>query len=550
MKYAGRILRFNHILVIAAILLSGCFPESRKEAVQANSLLTPTAILPQATMTPEALKVWVSQDLPAGFREKLRLPVDATSVTDPVQANVKITLSDETKLGTWYYVLAAPFPTVTDGISGDDLKNFWLGTESNFSAKKILASQETQALLTILLGKPDKRNIRTLLPGNTAENFWQEDIWVILPFEQIEPKWKVIAIDGLSPIEKSFQPDNYLLKAGIGAETSGSIDASQISNAILNISEKLTNRDPEKLTTLVLTGVTALVRGTAAMMQIKGVKYPGEEIGPMLREADILHVNNEVPFSPSCTQPPVNPDELVFCSKPAYMGLLEDIGTDVVELDGDHFQDWGKEAVLFTLDLYKEKGMQYYGGGENISYAKKPLLVEHNGNKLAFLGCNAKPPGYATASATNPGALHCNFNELIEEIRKVKAGGYLPVVTFQHLEYYSNTANPILKADFQSVADAGAVIVSGSQAHIPQAMEFRKGAFLHYGLGNLFFDQYYESEETRKAFIDRHVFYDGKYINTQLITIMFIDIARPRYMTTGERQDLLEEIFAASGWEN
>ena len=38
-------------------------------------------------------------------------------------------------------------------------------------------------------------------------------------------------------------------------------------------------------------------------------------------------------------------------------------------------------------------------------------------------------------------------------------------------------------------ADAGAVIVSGSQSHVPLQMEFYKGAFIHYGLGNLFFGQ-------------------------------------------------------------
>ncbi len=39
---------------------------------------------------------------------------------------------------------------------------------------------------------------------------------------------------------------------------------------------------------------------------------------------------------------------------------------------------------------------------------------------------------------------------------------------------------------FEQVADDGAVIVSGSQAHAPLEMEFYKGTFIHYGLGNLF----------------------------------------------------------------
>jgi len=71
---------------------------------------------------------------------------------------------------------------------------------------------------------------------------------------------------------------------------------------------------------------------------------------------------------------------------------------------------------------------------------------------------------------------------------------------------------------------------------------------IHHGLGNLFFDQYGVSSGTRQAFIDRHVFYDGRHISTELLTIMFIDYARPRPMTPEERTLLLEAVFTASGW--
>jgi hypothetical protein len=71
---------------------------------------------------------------------------------------------------------------------------------------------------------------------------------------------------------------------------------------------------------------------------------------------------------------------------------------------------------------------------------------------------------------------------------------------------------------------------------------------LHYGLGNLFFDQYFEGIPLRQAFIDRHVFYNGQYLSTELLTIQFVDLAQPRPMTPDERNDLLSIIFDASGW--
>jgi poly-gamma-glutamate synthesis protein (capsule biosynthesis protein) len=180
--------------------------------------------------------------------------------------------------------------------------------------------------------------------------------------------------------------------------------------------------------------------------------------------------------------------------------------------------------------------------------ARKALLVEHNGNRLAFLGCNAKGGAYAQAGKGHPGAYECGYEWLQDEIRRLSGEGVLPIVTFQHFEYYNYNAQPDQKSDFKGMAEAGALIVSGSQAHQPQAFDFSGAALIHYGLGNLFFDQYDVSEATRQGFIDRHIFYDGRYIGTELITIIFVDYARPRLMTQQERQELLRRVFNASGW--
>jgi poly-gamma-glutamate synthesis protein (capsule biosynthesis protein) len=175
--------------------------------------------------------------------------------------------------------------------------------------------------------------------------------------------------------------------------------------------------------------------------------------------------------------------------------------------------------------------------------------LEHNGTKIAFLGCNAKGGGYATAAPGYPGAVACDFPTMTRQIRDLREQGYNPIATFQHFEYYTYQAQPDQIRDARILSDAGAVIVSGSQAHQPQAFEIRDDAFIHHGLGNLFFDQIYEiPPNTATAFIDRHIFYNGKHISTELLTIRFEDFARARPMTEGERIELLQRTFNASGW--
>jgi poly-gamma-glutamate synthesis protein (capsule biosynthesis protein) len=79
-------------------------------------------------------------------------------------------------------------------------------------------------------------------------------------------------------------------------------------------------------------------------------------------------------------------------------------------------------------------------------------------------------------------------------------------------------------------------------------MEFVNGSFIHYGLGNLFFDQYGLCEACRQGTIDLHVFYDGRYISTELLPIEFVDYARSRPMTLEEEIDFFQILFGASGW--
>jgi poly-gamma-glutamate synthesis protein (capsule biosynthesis protein) len=200
--------------------------------------------------------------------------------------------------------------------------------------------------------------------------------------------------------------------------------------------------------------------------------------------------------------------------------------------------------------MYKDLGWPYYGGGKNLEEGRQPVKFEHNGNKIAFIGCNAKGGGYATASDTNPGAVACDYDWMHDEIGKLKKEGYQTIATFQHIEIYSYSVPQNMKPSFEGMAKAGAVIVSGSQAHQPHGMEFVGKSLIHFGLGNLFFDQYryFSGPETDRAFIDRHIFYGGKYISTELLTMYFVDLAHARPMTPEERSDFLQTIFSASGW--
>jgi len=197
--------------------------------------------------------------------------------------------------------------------------------------------------------------------------------------------------------------------------------------------------------------------------------------------------------------------------------------------------------------MYDEAGLVYYGGGRNLEEAQEPLVIEHNGNRLVFMGCSPAGPENVFATNTTPGSATCDFDNMQAEIENYLQDGYIPIVTFQHFEAEQFQPHSSQRIDFQAASRMGAKIVSGSQSHFPQTMTFIDGNFIHYGLGNLFFDQMYGYNP--HEFIDEHIIYDGKYINTILITAMLEDYSQPRLMNIEERKNFLEDIFDACVWE-
>jgi poly-gamma-glutamate synthesis protein (capsule biosynthesis protein) len=462
-------------------------------------------------------------------------------ISSSIQSN-----SNATRI-QWLYVLVAPFPTVKDGVTFDELHIAWTeGTApAPFDESPLLMDESTLAAFTALWDVPAPGSVQVVPADQLLDTAWKEKpTWALIPFESLEPKWKVLTIDGQSPIRKNFDPSKYLLLINFDLQSSNSLQSSSLQPS---------NYDPSKLTTVILTGVTALVRATALTMELKGTMYPGEKIREVMREADITHVSNEIPFFTGCTYPKPDQAALIFCSDPKYMDLLTDIGTDVVELTGNHFADRGAAGMLETIAIYNANGLPYFGGGTDLKDSLEPALFEVNDNKIAFIGCN-KPDvnRFPTATDFQPGAAPCDFDYLTQKINQLKAEGYVVISTFQWNESYTADPNPDQKKDFRLMADSGASIVSGSQAHYAQAMEFYNDSFIHYGLGNLFFDQMGDQDwmppGIRREFFDRYVIYDGELISVELITAVLEDYSRPRIMTEQERASFLHEYFYYSGW--
>ncbi len=548
MRHTFTYLQRGLLLALAAsIVLAGCnLPAGvapSPDGAAPSTTLTPFQpdLSPDPTAEPDPLW-YLAPGLPEAFVAQLELPEGAQLTEDAAAAQHSITLGGEGQpLAQWVYALVAPFPTIAEEVSSADLQGAWAGRSAGpFAGMPLLLSESTLAAFSAAWGEPAAGAVQVLPAEDLLDAAWaQQPSWALVPFEALAPRWKVLAVDGQAPVWKSFDPASYALTLPITINSGAEL-----------VTAPAGNREAGKLTTVLLTGVTALVRATAWEMERKGITYPAEDIGEVMREADIAHISNEVPFAENCPRPDPSQRTLVFCSDASYIELLDAIGTDVVELTGDHFNDWTRAAMEYTLEQYRQRGWPYYGGGIDINEAMQPLRLENNGNLIAFIGCNGKGGGYASATDTYPGTWACDYDYMERTIRQLADEGYTVIATFQHNEVYQYKPSDTLVRDFGRVAAAGASIVSGSQAHQPHGVEFfGPDTLITYGLGNMFFDQIIFGYDTSHGMMVRHVIYDNHYISAELLPFVFVDYAKPRWLSADERAEFLGIIFNNSIWQ-
>ena len=504
----------------------------------------------------------VPEDISVKIRSKLTEAFDEIKIVDGKEDSdirIEINVNQGSPAATWVLVPVVSFFRAFDDISYDDFKKFWAGDEevlnyisADGSGPVLVLTGGVYKVLEKILGESGNENIKIVSEEELILNIEDNNSFSIIPFDRIEKKYKVLDLDGVSIFDKNLDTGNYPLTTGINVESDNPETEGKMYECFGGAS--ITNRDIEKMTSVIMTGVTAMARQIRKRIENYGVLSPGEEIAETLKDADITHISNEIPFVEGCTG--ARDKDIVFCSSPEYIELLRYVGTDVIELTGNHMNDYGNEWMYYTLDMYDEEGWPYFGGGRNLAECYSAATFEINGNRIAFLGANTYGPRGNWATENTPGSARIDvydeaqkeedmekFEELIKDLKKQ---GYIVIFTFQYEETYRYFPTETQVADFRRMIDAGADIVSGSQSHYPMGVEFRGGGFINYGLGNLFFGQQRQDLGNNPGIIAKHIFYNGKHINTVLITTMLNDFSQPRLTTPEERLELLNSIFAGS----
>ena len=217
--------------------------------------------------------------------------------------------------------------------------------------------------------------------------------------------------------------------------------------------------------------------------------------------------------------------------KPHMASVFTDCGFDVVSLASNHAMDWGEDALLDTISMFRERGMQVVGAGRNLGEARRPALMERNGVRVAVLAyCSVLQAGYAAGHDT-PGIAPLRAHTYYEPF-EYQAGVPPRVVTVPYPDDLAGMAEdiaaakktahvvvlslhwgihfiPRMIADYQTVAaraafEAGADLILGHHAHVPKAIETHRGKVCFYSLSNFIMSSTAKTPAKAAEFMQRY----------------------------------------------
>jgi hypothetical protein len=216
---------------------------------------------------------------------------------------------------------------------------------------------------------------------------------------------------------------------------------------------------------------------------------------------------------------------------PAMASVFSDCGFNIVSVASNHAMDWGGEALLDTVDLLRDQGIQTIGAGRNLAEARRAAFIDCYGLRIAFLAyCSILRDGYA-AGPDRPGVAplraHTRYEPvdyqpgvplrivttpdeqdlaaLLADVRSAKEVADKLVLSLHWGIHFV----PRLIADYQrtlayAAFEAGADVILGHHAHIPKAIEIHAGKTCFYSLSNFIMSAPAKTEEAAAEFCARY----------------------------------------------
>jgi poly-gamma-glutamate synthesis protein (capsule biosynthesis protein) len=161
-----------------------------------------------------------------------------------------------------------------------------------------------------------------------------------------------------------------------------------------------------------------------------------------------------------------------------------------VSVANNHALDFGPDGLLECLRILAAEGIPQVGGGADLAAARRPLVLEKHGIRIALLAANGFQAAKSAAAAATPGVAPLEEAAILADIAaaRERADFVVPLVHWgPELVAEPRAADRALA---RKMIDAGAAAVIGGHPHVTQTVDVHRGAPIVYSLGNFVFDYY------------------------------------------------------------
>ncbi|MCD0450586.1 CapA family protein [Actinocorallia sp. API 0066] len=223
------------------------------------------------------------------------------------------------------------------------------------------------------------------------------------------------------------------------------------------------------------------------------LNQPKTAFGPIartLRKADFAMINLETAITEGGTPAPGK--QFTFRVAPTVFRALRAAGVDAVSMANNHGMDYMETGLADSLKAIKKSKFPTLGIGKDADEAYAPHRVEIKGNKLAVLGATQVLDDHLipawTATDTQGGLASAKeVARMVQAVKAARKGSDLVVVYLHWGQELATCPLPRQEELANQLIKAGADVIVGGHAHVPQAGGYLKGRYVHYGLGNFIF---------------------------------------------------------------
>ena len=199
---------------------------------------------------------------------------------------------------------------------------------------------------------------------------------------------------------------------------------------------------------------------------MNGTSYFFQNVRSILEADDATFANFEGTLT---TETARESKEYAFKGDPSYTQILTDGSIDVVTLANNHSSDYGAKSLTDTEEALDAAGIDYCIGD-------KIAVKEVNGIPTAFIGIYVLNDGMAREE------------QVKQTIAAAKQqGAKLVIVAFHWGTEKAAEPDETQKSLAHTAIDCGADLVVGHHPHVLQAIEYYKGKYIAYSLGNFCF---------------------------------------------------------------